>query len=282
MSWVRIDDVAPEHPKLLQVGAQSAWLWLCGIAYCNRQKSRDGFIPEAKVKLLYPGLGPKEAKRLTATGLWEATPGGYLVHDYGIYQVHDYDLSAKRAEAGRRGAQRTNDQRGRQLPRQVAAANGSASAAANGQQTDSASAFAGGSAAACAPAPASQPNPSQIQPDTTTQDLSGGTRTEPPMAAVVSQKLKCPRDLRLTDDQIATLETGLIPRWAIEILTTELVASWVADPSDLRPLAAWRKCLSKAVSGEWNRRGTSLVNPSADPADADVPRDSINSAEGFW
>lgn len=126
MSWVKIDDAAPEHPKFMRLaelanqgdrGAAAAWLWVCGLAYCNRQPARDGFIPRMKVGQLYPvkgGLGL--AERLVQVGLWEQRPGGFAVHDYHVYQpsaAEASDLSAKRAAAGRKGGQRSAAARAR-------------------------------------------------------------------------------------------------------------------------------------------------------------------------
>lgn len=119
MTWVRIDDGAPEHPKQIAVGAPAAWLWVCGLCYCNRQKKSTGFIPAAKVALLYPFARPGAealAEKLVAAGLWEKADGGYQVHDYVEYQPKaDVDLSAKRAEAGRMGGQRSGEARRKQV-----------------------------------------------------------------------------------------------------------------------------------------------------------------------
>lgn len=117
MSWVKIDDGAPEHPKLLSVGAAAAWLWVCGLAYCNRQKRRDGFIPFAKVKLLYPGLGIKHADALVRAGLWEPAPMGFNVHDYHDYQPDSDQAEAireARVAAGRLGGKRSAEARAKQ------------------------------------------------------------------------------------------------------------------------------------------------------------------------
>jgi hypothetical protein len=34
--WVRIDDGAPLHPRPLTAGAEAPWLWVAGLAHCNR------------------------------------------------------------------------------------------------------------------------------------------------------------------------------------------------------------------------------------------------------
>jgi hypothetical protein len=112
MSWVKIDDGAPDHPKQLKAGAEACWLWVCGLAYCNRQtKRRDGFIPEEKVPALYPVRGATRlAEKLVEVGLWERVTGGYLVHDYLEFQP-TADLRSARAEAGRRGGVRSGEAR---------------------------------------------------------------------------------------------------------------------------------------------------------------------------
>lgn len=115
MAWVSIDDGAPEHRKQLAAGAQACWLWICGLAYCNRQKARDGFIPEAKVAALYPMEGAKRwARRLCEVGLWEPVEGGFRVHDYHEYQPTAEQVSARveaRREAGKRGGIRSGESR---------------------------------------------------------------------------------------------------------------------------------------------------------------------------
>lgn len=64
--------------------------------------------------------------------------------------------------------------------------------------------------------------------------------------------IPCPRDLQLTTDQRATLECALVPSWAIDRITSDFVSNFQADPNDRRTLVVWRKCLSRAVSGEWS------------------------------
>lgn len=111
MSWVKLDDGCMEHPKLLAAGAAGVALWLAGLCYANRQKSRDGLIPALKIACLYPMAGPqKVAAKLVEVGLWETAPDGFRIHDY-----HDYQPTAKqaeavsqiRSEAGRKGGARS-------------------------------------------------------------------------------------------------------------------------------------------------------------------------------
>jgi hypothetical protein len=114
MTWVKLDQHANEHEKLVSAGGEACWLWACGLMYCNRQPKRTGFIPVAQVKSLYAGyaqkLSAKLAKELVRTGLWTPAEGGYLVHDYHVYQPKA-DVSAVRAEAGRTGGLRSGETR---------------------------------------------------------------------------------------------------------------------------------------------------------------------------
>lgn len=114
MAWVKLDDQARHHRKLLAAGPIGAWLWTCGLMYCNSQKAKDGFIPEAAVPVLYPIPGwRREAIRLVSVGLWERVEGGYKIHDYHEYQpsTDAETLGKKRAEAGRVGGQRSGEAR---------------------------------------------------------------------------------------------------------------------------------------------------------------------------
>lgn len=129
MSWVKLDDGFSEHAKVLRAGADGLALWVCGLAYCNRQPARDGFIPTEKVALLYPVSRPKQATaRLVEVGLWEAVPGGFRVHDYHDFQPASDDLRAQRREAGSRGGLRSGEVRRSKIE---------ANHEANGKQTGS-------------------------------------------------------------------------------------------------------------------------------------------------
>jgi hypothetical protein len=108
MSWAKIDDRANEHPKLLEAGAKAAWLWACGLMYCNRQVKKTGRIPKLAVPILFPGVGLPEAKRLVDAGLWREDGKDYVVHDYHPWNP---ELKEKRAEAGRVGGKRSGESR---------------------------------------------------------------------------------------------------------------------------------------------------------------------------
>lgn len=110
MSWVKLDDHTNEHVKMLVAGAEAAWLWACGLMYCNRQKKRDGVIPADMVSSLYAKFSVRRSRSLACDlvkcGLWEEITGGFRVHDYHDYQPTEEalaDLRAKRKAAGSKG-----------------------------------------------------------------------------------------------------------------------------------------------------------------------------------
>ena len=102
MTWVKIDDRAPEHPKLLKAGPLGLALWVAGLAYCNRNLT-DGFIPLPKVEGLLswssiPGGIRAEAiaATLVSAGLWQEVEGGYQTHDYLAYQPSREEVELER------------------------------------------------------------------------------------------------------------------------------------------------------------------------------------------
>lgn len=124
MTWVRLDDGYPEHPKVDRVGPLAAWLNVCAWAYSARNLT-DGFVPAERVNRLADVKEPgKLAATLVAAGLWEpagaacekcadkrgdanavaAAGSGYLVHDYLEYNPSREDVLAERAAAAKRAA----------------------------------------------------------------------------------------------------------------------------------------------------------------------------------
>jgi hypothetical protein len=137
MSWVSIDDNAPDHRKQLAAGPMACWLWVCGLCYCNRQPARDGFIPEPKVALLYPGINAKrDAAKLVAVGLWDRVDGGYRIHEYELYQLGAAEVEARREArraAGRAGGIRSGEVRRGEANEASASKQTEASASSNSE-----------------------------------------------------------------------------------------------------------------------------------------------------
>lgn len=104
MAWVKIDDQFHDHPKVLDVGPCAEALYFRGLTYATRFLT-DGFIPVGHLRRMGDMDALAEAERLTTSGLWQSTEGGYLVHDYLDYQPSKEHILADRAKSAKRQAE---------------------------------------------------------------------------------------------------------------------------------------------------------------------------------
>lgn len=119
MSWARIDDNMPDHPKVVEGGAAAELVAYRAICYANRYRT-DGFVPSGALPTLIARLDglleriPPEliaermADRLVAVGLWHKKRGGFLIHDYLDYNFSKAEIEAEKArnrEAGKKSAE---------------------------------------------------------------------------------------------------------------------------------------------------------------------------------
>ena len=87
MTWVRIDDRAPTHPKSLAGDIATFGLWVAGLCYCNLHRT-GGFIARTALRSLLPSdknhtrLVNRAARELVETGRWVEVEGGWKVHGY--------------------------------------------------------------------------------------------------------------------------------------------------------------------------------------------------------
>lgn len=87
MGWLYIDDGLPEHPKALAAGGDAMWLWVCGLAYVNRNDT-GGTVPKLVLDRISDRKNPKKlAARLVDAGLWEDKGDSYHMHDYEIWNA---------------------------------------------------------------------------------------------------------------------------------------------------------------------------------------------------
>lgn len=107
MAHIRVETSVPRHRKFLAAGPDAAWLWLCGVCYCQDGLT-DGHIPAVALPML--GVPMAKAKRLAGVlvtvGLWEVAADGWTVHDYLDHNNDaDYVRSVResRAEGGKLG-----------------------------------------------------------------------------------------------------------------------------------------------------------------------------------
>ena len=112
MTWARVDDAWWSHRKVIGLDLEARGLWVSGLSYACHQ--RDPVIPSAALMLMRGDDGV--AERLVTAGLWSRDGDGSRIHDWDDYQ----SVSAKRAEAGRKGGERSGEAR---APKQTEPAN---------------------------------------------------------------------------------------------------------------------------------------------------------------
>lgn len=261
MAWVRFDDHFSEHPKVLAAGDDAELLDFRAVQLSNRARL-DGLLPAAAAERLC-GTWPTRRRKtaigaLVRTGLWHA-PGhdcnrcpaiedGYVIHDILDYQpsaaednAKQSELSATRAEAGRKGARKRwgGDSKQPDLP---IANDGKpiANGMANGWQTDS-------------PVPGSEPVPQKQ-----TQELEIHTNrahenlpSDPIWAALSSElgepqtrseqaeRTKAAAELRAagaTAEQIQHRAAEYRNRWSVPLTAKSLARKWgeLAHPQPAR------------------------------------------------
>lgn len=158
MTWARLDDSFPDHPKILGISDRAFRVHVSAICLSARLRS-DGLVATASQKQLR--ATPKVVRELLDAGLWEDAEGGFIIHDYLKYNPSRESIEAKseaRAESGRSGGRASAARRGASagiLAEGIAVA--SAVGQANGQ------AFASSKTEALAEPPA-RPHPSQPVP----------------------------------------------------------------------------------------------------------------------
>jgi hypothetical protein len=105
MTWVKIDDKIPTHPKVIGLSDKAFRVYISSICYASSNLS-DGEIPAAALGVL--GGTARLAAELVEAGLWDASPRkGWQVHDYLEHnrsKASTQGLSQTRREAGSKGA----------------------------------------------------------------------------------------------------------------------------------------------------------------------------------
>jgi hypothetical protein len=95
VTWVKLDDRFPTHPKMMGLTDRAFRAHVIGICYAAAHLT-DGMVP--------PGIvPPRSSRELVAAGVWLVCPEGFLIHDY-----LDYNPSREQVrEERRRAAERT-------------------------------------------------------------------------------------------------------------------------------------------------------------------------------
>ena len=112
MTWIKIDDDFPEHPKVKKAGPDAAWLYVAGLCHAGKFLT-DGFIDAEIVEDLTKLRNYKKAaEALVRVGFWDVVEGGYQIHDYLEHQKSRGDVEKEREAARQRQAARRAKSRG--------------------------------------------------------------------------------------------------------------------------------------------------------------------------
>lgn len=105
MTWTRLDENFPDHPKIVAAGERAELLHIHGIIYCNRFLL-DGRVPRDVAPTLLKHGYQDAIKALVKLGIWMEIEDGYEIHDFLVYQPSRAEVLAKRqqkASAGQAG-----------------------------------------------------------------------------------------------------------------------------------------------------------------------------------
>ena len=104
MPWAKVDDKLHSHPKAMQAGLEALGLHVLAMSYVAGYET-DGLVPAWFVdQKADAGI----ADRLVHAGLWELSPGGYMIHDWLKYnpsKAQAKRLAAAKRKAGKAGGE---------------------------------------------------------------------------------------------------------------------------------------------------------------------------------
>jgi hypothetical protein len=93
MTWIRIDDTLPDHPKLIGLPDSAFRLYITILCYSSRYLT-DGFIPSPVAdRLGHAGTFGE----LNVAGLIQPLDGGWQISNYSEYQSTKADVEEKKA-----------------------------------------------------------------------------------------------------------------------------------------------------------------------------------------
>jgi hypothetical protein len=102
MTWFKIDDSFYDHPKVFDAPDCAVALWTRAGTWSARNLT-DGFVPSGMPARFCddPERGVRE---LITRGLWKRAKGGYLFHDWSVYQPTKEEVIAGRDEMSSGGS----------------------------------------------------------------------------------------------------------------------------------------------------------------------------------
>lgn len=93
MTWIRLDDGFPDHPKVITLSDKAFRTYISGLCYASRYLT-DGFLAEPVVKRLD---GVLSAGELEMVGLWQKIENGWQIASYSEYQTSKEQVEVAKA-----------------------------------------------------------------------------------------------------------------------------------------------------------------------------------------
>jgi hypothetical protein len=100
MTWVKIDDNFPDHPRVIGLSDAAFRAHVAAMCYAARYLT-DGHIPSSALR----SIGPRKVtSELEASELWIRTDHGWVIRDYLHYNPSKDEVEEKREGARERMA----------------------------------------------------------------------------------------------------------------------------------------------------------------------------------
>ena len=96
MTWIKIDDSFPNHPKIIGLTDKAFRVHISGLCYCGTYLT-DGFVPMT-VAAKYAEGDISVLNELVDAGLWKdrVEQNGFVIHDYLAHQTSKRQVEDKR------------------------------------------------------------------------------------------------------------------------------------------------------------------------------------------
>jgi hypothetical protein len=98
VTWVKLDDAMPRHPKVVRLSVQAKWalieIWCYAAAY-----KTDGYVEEPVAKTL---ARPKVIAELVAADLLHRNGKGWVIHDWLDHNISKEAAKKKRDDDAKR------------------------------------------------------------------------------------------------------------------------------------------------------------------------------------
>jgi len=101
MTWIKLDDKCPRHPKVDGLSDRAFREWVHGICYASAYLT-DGVLPHTFLR----GVPAKVRAELVAAGLWMARDEQMVIHDYLTHQRSKDEIKEQSSFDARRAAMR--------------------------------------------------------------------------------------------------------------------------------------------------------------------------------